>query len=67
MTMNGKERIHTSSHSPPLCETCMRILMLLALVCVIGCARSAVRESTDYNPAADPKSELRQLEDRLGV
>jgi len=47
----------------------MRKLILLAVVLSLGCTKYAVRESDDddekvYPP---PKSEIRELEDRLGV
>jgi hypothetical protein len=45
----------------------MRYLLLLAILVVCGCNRAAVRDHQDYDPAVDSKTELQQLEDRLGV
>lgn len=44
----------------------MRYLMLLTILVACGCNRAAVRED-DYEPPVDSKTELQQLEDRLGV
>jgi hypothetical protein len=44
----------------------MRYLMLLAVLLFCGCNRAVVRED-DYEPAVDSKTELQQLEERLGV
>lgn len=43
--------------------------MLLVMILSLGCTRYAVKESDDQEEKAypPPKSEIRELEDRLGV
>ena len=53
--IEGRRKIH------------MRNLALLALLLVTGCMRSAVRDSANDVTPANPKSEVQELEDRLGV
>ena len=45
----------------------VRILLIVSLILLSGCTRHAVRESQVDDNSDDHKSEIRQLEDRLGV
>ena len=45
----------------------MRILLALTVLMVSGCLKHAVREPKPDDTSKDGKSELQQLEDRLGV
>lgn len=54
-----------SDHPAKRRKTAMRCLMLLGILMVVGCSRAAIREPVNEEP--NPKSELQQLEDRLGI
>ena len=45
----------------------MRILMVLTMLMVTGCLKHTVREPKTEDTSNEGKSEIRQLEDRLGV
>lgn len=45
----------------------MRILAILAMFLLSGCLKHAIREPAPDDTIYDGKSDIRQLEDRLGV
>lgn len=45
----------------------MRILMLVTMLLLAGCLKHTVREPISEDTSNEGKSEIRQLEDRLGV
>lgn len=43
------------------------ILIVLLMISTTGCLKHAVREESEDDPFTEGKSDIRQLEDRLGV